>query len=337
MDMRPDHIARSKRGFTLVELLVVIGIIGLLVALLLPAVQMAREAARRSQCGNNLRQIGIALHNYQSTTSHFPMGTAIPIGQTYEPWSAHVRLLPYLEEQNLAALVDFTKSPQFTGNPQAAQTRVAVYLCPSEVNDRARETPTLTHYPLNYGFNQGTWFIYDPTTGDIGDGVFMPNRAFRPAEISDGLSKTLAAAEVKAYQPNVWDTNNPSTKGVAAPQLTSDVQQYAGGTFDSNGHTEWVEGDVHETGVTTTFTPNTVVPYTAPTGVTYDVDLTSMRDGESATAPTYAVVTARSYHSGGVNVLLMDTSVKLIADEIDPLVWRSLGTRAGREVSSLVE
>jgi len=327
---------RGRTAFTLIELLVVIGIIGLLVALLLPAIQAAREAARRSECSNNLRQIGVALHNYQSTTRYFPMGAVIPIGQTFEPWSPHVRLLPYLEEQNLANLVDYDKSPQFTGSPHAARTRVSVYICPSEVNDRPRVTPTLIHYPLTYGFNEGTWFIYDPATGDVGDGMFMPNRALRPAQIPDGLSKTLAVAEVKAYQANVWDTNNPNTIGVVAPSTPGDLQAYSGGTFDSNGHTEWVEGDVHETGFTTTFTPNLVVPHIV-NGITYDIDLTSMRDGESATAPTYAAITARSFHPGVVNVLLMDSSVKPIVDGIEPRVWRSLGTPAGNEVVSANE
>ena len=332
------HICATKRrtGFTLIELLVVIGIIGLLVALLLPAIQAAREAARRSQCSNNLKQIGVALHNYQTASKHFPPITVLPVGQTFEPWSAQARLLPYLEEAGLAQLVDWQKSAEFTANPLAAKTRVAVYLCPSEMNDRARVTPTLTHYPLNYAFNQGTWFIYVPATGEVGDGAFMPNHAFRPADISDGLSHTLGAAEVKAYQPNIWDTNKPSAKGVAAPVTPADLQPYFGGTFDSNGHTEWVEGDVHETGFTTTFAPNLEVPYT-DSGITYSIDLTSMRDGESVTALTYAAVTSRSYHPGIVNVLRMDGSVRSIEDTIDVRIWRALGTRAGGETVTLSE
>ena len=334
--MRSRASDRGQSGFTLIELLVVIGIIGLLIALLLPAIQAAREAARRSQCANNLKQVGVALHNYEVNVGRFPPITLLPIGKTFQPWSAHARLLPYLEETSLANLIDWGKAPEFTDNPVAARTRVPTYLCPSEINDRERETPTITYYPLNYVFNQGTWFIYDPTTGVVGDGAFMPNHAFRAAEIKDGLSKTLAATEVKGYQPNVWDTNQPTTLGVTPPATPADLAPYFGGTFDENGHTEWVEGDVHETGFTTTFTPNLDVPYNN-SGITYDIDLTSMRDGESITVPTYAAVTARSYHPGVVNVLIMDGSVRPIEDGIDPSLWRALGTRAGSETVSLNE
>ena len=143
--------------------------------------------------------------------------------------------------------------------------------------------------------NEGTWFIYDPVSDEAGDGPFAPNRAFRTGEITDGLSNTMAASEVKAYQPNMWDTQKPDTVGVAPPATVADVAAYFGGTFDFNGHTEWVEGDVHETGFTTTFTPNTNVSYNDGAG-TYSVDVTSLRDGESTALPTYAAVTARSFH-----------------------------------------
>ncbi len=332
--MRRIIPTRRSAGFTLVELLVVIAIIGMLIALLLPAVQMAREAARRSQCTNNLKQLGLALQSYVSTFGAFPPPTLVPVGQTYQPWSGQARLLPYLELGNLAGLIDFSVSPEFTGNPTAAATRVAAYMCPDEVKDEARQTPTLTYYPLNYVFNQGTWFIYDPTTGSVGDGAFMPNRAFTPAQIVDGLSNTIGMSEAVAYQPNQWDTNSPSTLGVAPPTTLADLQPYMGGTFDTNGHTEWVEGDVHETGFTTTFTPNFKVPYSD--GVNnYSIDVTSMRDGESATAPTYAAVTARSYHTGLVNILLLDGSVRTANDQIDQRVWRAAGTRDTGEASTL--
>lgn len=338
--LRPEPQSRTAdprsqvRGFTLIELLVVIGIIGVLVALLLPAVQQAREAARRTQCRNNLKQVGLALHNYLDAFSRFPPVTVMPAAQVFQPWSGQARLLPYLEQASLYNKIDWSTGNEFTGNPQAARTRVSIYLCPSEINDRERVTPTLTHYPLSYGFNEGTWFIYDPVSGAVGDGAFHPNRAFRPADFTDGLSSTLAAAEVKAYQPNLWDTGNPSTLNVGPPSSPAQVSAYFGGTFDSNGHTEWVEGDVHETGFTTTLTPNTSVPYTIG-GVTYDVDVTSMRDGESASVPTYAAVISRSFHTGLVNVLMMDGSSRSVSNNIDLGVWRAAGTRAGGEAKTL--
>jgi hypothetical protein len=190
------------------------------------------------------------------------------------------------------------------------------------------------YYPLNYCFNEGTWFIYDPVKDIAGDGAFAPNRTFKAGQIADGLSRTLAFAECKAYQPNIWDTGNPSALDVAPPATPAALAAYFGGTFDFNGHTEWVEGDVHETGFTTTFTPNMVVPY-SDSGGTYNIDMTSIRGGESTTAPTYAAVTSRSYHPGCVNVALLDGSVRVVADEVDLAVWRAAGTRASSETQAL--
>lgn len=322
------------RGFTLIELLVVIAIIAVLVALLLPAVQQAREAARRAQCRNNMKQVGLALQNYQETTTRFPPISVLPATVTFEPYSAQARLLPYIDGANLADLIDWDKNTAFTASPLAAKTRVAIYMCPSEINDRPRQTPTMQHYPLNYSFNEGTWFIFDPVTRAVGDGAFAPNRAYAPRDFTDGMSNTLGAAETKAFQPNWWDSNSPNTLGVAPPSSTAALAAYFGGTFDSNGHTEWIEGDVHESGFTTTFGPNTFVPYTSGP-ITYDVDLTTMRDGESTTVPTYAAITARSYHIGSVNVLMMDGSVRSVADNIALTVWRALGTRSGSETATL--
>lgn len=329
-----NHRTRSSRGFTLVELLVVIAIIGVLVGLLLPAIQASREAARRSQCQNNLKQVGTALLNYEAAKKALPMFCELPRTTTFQPFSAQARLLAYIEQESIARQIDFDVAVPFTANPALAKVRIATYMCPSEENDRERETPTLTYYPLNYCLNEGTWFIYNPATDEAGDGAFAPNRAFRASEIADGMSNTLAASEVKAYQPNMWDTSKPGTVDVAPPTTVADAAAFFGGTFDFNGHTEWVEGDVHETGFTTTFAPNTNVAYSDGAG-SYSVDVTSMRDGESTTLPTYAAVTARSYHPGSVNAAMLDGSVRTVSDEVDQVVWRATGTRAGDETQSL--
>jgi prepilin-type N-terminal cleavage/methylation domain-containing protein/prepilin-type processing-associated H-X9-DG protein len=325
---------RNSAAFTLVELLVVIAIIGVLVALLLPAVQAAREASRRAQCENNMKQAALALQNYESAKKSFPPFCELPRTTTFQPFSAQARLLPYLEQSNLSKLIDFDVAVPFTQHPEVARVRVPNYICPSEENDRERETPTLVYYPLNYCLNEGTWFIYDPASDTAGDGPFAPNRSFRAAEISDGLSRTIAMSEVRVFQPNLWDAGNPSTVGTPAPATPADLTAYLGGTFDFNGHTEWVEGDVHETGFTTTFRPNENVPYSDGAG-SYSVDFTSMRDGESTTVPTYAAVTARSYHPGVVNAAMLDGSVRVVSDSVDLPVWRAAGTRGGDETLSL--
>jgi prepilin-type N-terminal cleavage/methylation domain-containing protein len=317
---------RRRRGFTLIELLVVIAIIAVLIGLL--CLRCSRRERAPPQCKNNLSRPPAA--HYLDAYTRFPPVSVLPFNQLSEPWSAQARLLPYIDQANLHNLVDWSVSSEFTANPIVCKTRVPIYLCPSEVNDRARPTAALFHYPLNYSFNEGTWFIYDPMTGNVGDGAFHPNKAFRPADMPDGMSNTLCAAENKAFQPNLWDTMNPATLGVAPPANPAAAAAYFGGTFDSNGHTEWVEGDVHECGFTTTFGPNSVVPYTNG-GVNYDIDITSMRDSESLTVPTYAAA-SRSYHEGLVQVLLMDGSARAVSENIDLKVWRSLGTRAGGEV-----
>ena len=330
--MRTSLTALPSR---LIELLVVIAIIAVLIGLLLPAVQRIRESAARTKCQNNLKQIALALQSYQSTVGTFPCVAELPKGTTSQPWSAQARLLPYLEQENLHRLIDFnTVANDFSTRPDVAKTRVAVYLCPSEVRDEERTTlQGFTYYPLNYCFNEGTWFIYDPESDQFGNGAFAPNFHAKPSDFTDGLSNTLATSEVKTFQPSVWDTGTPNSVGVAAPDNVAGLNSYFGGQFDQFGHTEWVEGDVHETGFTTTFPPNTKVPYTK-NGVEYDIDFTSMRDGESITLPTYAAVTARSYHTGMVNAALMDGSVRTFHDSTDQNLWRAYGTRAGGEVFS---
>jgi len=320
-----------RRAFTLIELLVVIAIIAILIALLLPAVQQAREAARRVQCKNNLKQFGLALHNYVDVYSAFPPAGVLRTNQLSDSYSAQARLLPYLDQANLQSLIDFSVS--YSAQPQVSKTRVAMFMCPSEVNDRAKTTATLTYYPSNYGVNFGTWFAWSPATGGTGDGAFGVNSRFRPADFTDGMSNSIAIAEVKTYQPILRDGGTPGTLNVAPPAGAADVLAY-GGTFDPElAHTEWVNGMLTHTGFTTTFPPNTPVVYmNGSTPV--DVDFISSRLGISATVPTYGVITARSYHTGIVQVLLMDGSARPVSNNIDRSVWRALGTRAGSEVVS---
>jgi len=129
----------------------------------------------------------------------------------------------------------------------------------------------------------------------------------------------------------VRDGGNPS--GVApVPSAPADVSAFGGEFKIESGHTEWVNARIHQTGFPTTFTPNTKVPH-VDGGKLYDIDFNSMREGRSATLPTYAVITSRSYHTGGVNVLLMDGSVRMVADSVAIEAWRGLGSRAGGEIA----
>jgi prepilin-type N-terminal cleavage/methylation domain-containing protein/prepilin-type processing-associated H-X9-DG protein len=319
-----------RDAFTLVELLVVIAIIGILVALLLPAVQAAREAARRMSCGNNLKQIGLALHNYHDTFKAFPPSALIPNGGTADGFSAQARLLSFLEQENLQNLIDWNLS--YDLQPNVTKQRVATYLCPSEINDRERpDGPGLTQYPLNYGINVGTWFVFDPTTRTGGNGIAHPNGRINFASVTDGTSNTLAFAEVKAWNPYLRDGGSPNGLGVAIPATPAQVVGFGGSFKPDSGHTEWVDARAQQSGFTGTFPPNTKVIYNSG-GNNYDVDFTSYREGKTTNQSTYAVVTSRSYHPGGAQVGLVDGSVRFAAETVDLSVWRGFATRDGGEV-----
>ena len=321
------------RAFTLIELLVVIAVIGLLIGLLLPAVQAAREAARKVQCANNLKQFGLAMHNFENSQEKFPPSFgALPAGD----WSAQARILPYLEAANLHQQIDFTgsyKTVTAAGGIPLSAMRIPTYLCPSEINDRVRlkdvrlKDGAPVHYPLNYAVNLGAWSIFDPVTKWGGNGAFFPYSRLKHQHFVDGMSATLCAAEVKAYTPYFRNAAHPNPSPPISPTRVPTL----GGQFkSSSGHTEWVDGRAHQTGFTTVFTPNTVVPY-QQSGTRYDVDWTNQQEGKSDTAPTCAAVTARSHHVGLVNAVMMDGSVKPFKNEIDPQVWRALSTRNGHE------
>jgi prepilin-type N-terminal cleavage/methylation domain-containing protein/prepilin-type processing-associated H-X9-DG protein len=340
VSIRTSHSRRIRNGFTLVELLVVIAIIGILIALLLPAIQAAREAARRSQCQNNLKQLALAALNHESSRKCLPPSVEIDLANNIAnngAWGVHGHLLNYLEEQSVRNLVNLDVAWDF--QTAINNLRIAVFSCPSdelaaEVRDPGGGKVLL--FATTYGFNLGTWFVYDPATERGGDGAFYPNSFLRLSKFEDGTSKTLAVAEVKAwthYKRNGGpsSTTIPNTPDEAAAIVSS------GKEYKNTGHTEWPDGRVHHTGFTATMPPNTFVPYTEA-GQVLDADFNSWQEGKNGRtgSPTYAIITSRSYHSGGVvNVAMIDGSTHSIASDIALPVWRAMATRAGGESAAL--
>jgi prepilin-type N-terminal cleavage/methylation domain-containing protein len=334
-------LSRHRPAFTLIELLVVMAIIGVLTALLLPAVQQAREAARRTQCKNNLRQIGLALHNYLDAYSRLPPSYCVVPGVTTTvggQWSFRARILPFLEQAGLQGLINWDLA--YSAQLDVATKRVGVFLCPSERNDVVRVNPATgvpRDYPANYAVNFGTWKIYDPTNGSGGNGAFHPNSNFTTAAFSDGTSNTLCVAEVKAYTPYVRNTTSdpgsaPPTTADFAAGFTGDGCCIGPDLQQNTGHTEWADGLCQQSGFTTTFTPNARLSYVVG-GATYDIDFVSWREGTTANRATYAALTARSHHAGVVQTLQMDGSARAVGETIDRRVWQALGTRSGGEVT----
>ncbi len=312
---------KARRAFTLIELLVVIAIIAVLMALLLPAVQQAREAARKSQCKNNLKQLGIALHSYsESFGDRFPMATVAHPTAGGE-WSAQARLLPYLDQGNLFAGINLELAYSDPVNAPLAPVRVPGFLCPSEVKDvqRLNGSGQPQHYPINYGYNGSGWFVLDKTTGQAGNGSFLPNVSLRSGDYTDGMSNVLAFSEVKAYQTYLRDGGSTAATAPAASGIVG-----LGGSSNTTGHTEWVDGKIHQTGFNTVFGPNAFIPGAAGA----DIDFVSCREETTAcTTNTYAAVVSRSWHASTVHALLMDGQVRAISENINLQTWQDLGAR----------
>lgn len=322
-----------KSAFTLVEMLVVIAIIGALIALLLPAIQSAREAARRAACSSNLRQIGLAIQNFESGKGHFP-----PSRYGAGGLSILAVITPYIGQEDLYDNVNFNlhySSIFINGKPLSAH-RVPVYQCPSEQQTQMRVDGANQYIPNNYAVNMGTWLVWDPAAdggkGVGGDGVFYPTRGTPAQQIGDGLSNTLCASEVKTYTPYYRNSGTPSPDTI--PTFPSEICTLGTAEFKTSGHTEWVDGKVHHIGFTTVFTPNTDVPCNGQKFV----DFNSLQEGKTpnpSNHKTYAAVTARSHHPGLVQAVMMEGSVRTISNDIDLATWRALSTRNGRDTAAL--
>jgi prepilin-type N-terminal cleavage/methylation domain-containing protein/prepilin-type processing-associated H-X9-DG protein len=334
---------RTRPAFTLIELLVVIAIITILMALLLPTVQKVRASADRLRCQNHIRQLAIAVHHYEADYRVLPPSMLAPVGGTFGTnngsWSIHGRILPYIEQGNAGVKVDLEVAWDAQLASGVPQSKIPVFVCPAEANNMVRTKNGVPYvYPQNYGFNFGTWQVWDPVTGAGGDGVFFPNARLPLAQIYDGTSNTLMLAEVKMFTPYARNMTTaapatpPSTAAEVAALVLAAPDKKMGASNDNTGHTEWPDGRVHHSGFTTTLTPNTKVLVTY-NGLIYDCDFNSRQEGSSATLPTRAAITARSYHSGGiVNVAMMDGSVRAVHQNISLATWRALGTRNGGEV-----
>ncbi|MEM7454207.1 MAG: DUF1559 domain-containing protein [Planctomycetota bacterium] len=334
-----NELNGKRGGFTLVELLVVIAIIGILIGMLLPAVQMVRSAARRTSCANNLRQQGLALANYESTFSEFPVSFEAPPGVVVRgSWSIHARLLPMMEQANAYQQIDFSTDWHDQVGTGIPAFGVPVYSCPSDFNSGKRTQAGADYvHSTSYGFSMGSWFVFDPVTRETGDGAFRVNNATRAADFGDGLSNTLAISDVKSYTSYIRNVDSIDGVFPAQPDHFMSVTGQAKlgpGHEDNTGHTVWTDGRVHHTGFTTVFTPNTFVAYEY-NGHIYDIDYNSQQEGRDLSRPTFAAVTARSHHAAGVNTARMDGSVDFVSETIDRIVWQSMGTARGGEIRTI--
>lgn len=338
---------RQRNGFTLVELLVVIAIIGVLVGLMLPAVQSGREAARRMSCQNNLKQLGLSAHNFESAWQRFPTGSeskpfpgAPSHPHNFYRWSALAHLTPYLEQSNAYNTIDLETPlypPTYQITPQnaiAASLLVPMFLCPSDFGRPVSQFQdssgsTYDWGPTNYAGNAGTGV--NGGTAYRADGIFYINSSTRFASITDGSSQTILFSEsVLGVGPEISADASVMTPigdyKFAGPAPLTDAVCATATQFNNSNRRgfSWVNGEYRCTLYNHYYPPN----HSDFDCVGYSLsnDLADRFSGVAWRA-------ARSRHSGGiVNVTLCDGSTRTVANSIDLLTWRSLGTRSGGEV-----
>ena len=329
---------RRSRGFTLIELLVVIAIIGVLISLLLPAVQQAREAARRSLCSNNLHQIGIALANYQDTHGRYPLSAAMSdLGgprPNWTGWSVHARLLPFLERSGIYDFMNYSLPYSNAINTTISALSLGNLLCPSKNQQQVNTTFFGKAGVHSYSYCYGVWYCWGGFNSPENGSAFYPNVARKPRDFVDGLTKTLFSAETRTYQPfrrcntQLANVNTPN----AEPPVTS-IHNVLAPEYETCGyglaHGAWVDANAHETGFTTAWPPGKM---TGDTQGHPDLDLETVL--MVLGGPTYAALTARSAHPGGVNAVFGDAHVDFVPNTIDGNIWRALGSIAGGEVNT---
>jgi prepilin-type N-terminal cleavage/methylation domain-containing protein/prepilin-type processing-associated H-X9-DG protein len=311
-------MSRHRSGFTLVELLVVIAIIGVLVALLLPAVQAAREAARRSSCNNNLKQLAIAIHNYHDTYNMFPFGGASGHGQ-------HSRLLPYIEQKNVYDLINYSVSVNNALNDVPRNTKIATFLCPSDPD----QLPAALGGRNNYYANMGTNIMYTTTdTSHPNYGKPRFNGAFMSDEITTGFRDILDGTSNTAMfsEKNKGD----GTNGVSTP----DSDTYRPGTYPDTADAALADClAVDVTDLSKQGNSNVGAPWMSSSHSVSQYWHVLPPNSRSCMYPSLRIsTTAFSRHPGGVQMALCDGSVRFVSQTINLATWRALGTRAGKEV-----